>query len=140
MNTHQIEKAMAGVPGFVGCFARDQLPRKTTRPAGLIVNTDRSTEAGTHWLCYFIDSNGQSEFFDPLGQPIPKNEILQFAKRNGPSGWPSTVVNGFAYQSETSTKCGDFCIYYLTRRLNGSSICEIHATLSSNASVNDSIV
>lgn len=140
MNTIEITRAMNKVPGFVGCFARDQLPIRTKRPAGLIFNTDPSTKSGTHWIAYYISGDGQSELFDPLGKPIAHNEIFEFVKRNGPPGWPSTVCNSIAYQSDSSSKCGQFCIFYLKRRLRGSSICEIYASLSQDADVNESIV
>lgn len=140
MNTIEKMQQMAGVPSFVGVFPRDRLPSRTPRPAGLIVNTDKSTSEGTHWIAYFIGTDGQSELFDPLGSPPPRNEIMRFMLRNGNKGWPSITWNNIAFQSDTSWRCGAFCIYYLKRRLGGSSICEIVTSLSADTSVNDSIV
>lgn len=140
MDTNEIIKALKNEPGFVGCFARDRLPRKTKRPAGLVVNSDKSSSRGTHWMAYFIDAGGNSEFFDPLGNSIPNNEILRFVRRNGCEGWPSVTWNSIPFQADTSWKCGAFCIHYLKNRLRGKSLCEIFATLSHNPEVNDAVV
>ena len=140
MNTQQINKALSSEPNFVGCFARDRLPKKTKRPAGLVINTDKASESGSHWVAYFISDDGRSEYFDPLGEPIPSNEILKFVKHNAGNAWMNTVYNNASFQSNYSTKCGQFCIFYLRNRLRGRSICEVHALLSRNKAVNDSIV
>ena len=139
MNTDEIKTAMANVPGFAGVFARDKLPYRTRRPAGIVINHDRAAQPGSHWVAYFITTEGEGEYFDPLGQPIPNNEILAFVKRNGGKKW-GTSWNNIPYQSESSVKCGHFCIFFLKRRLSGKSACEIHALLSQNPDVNDRAV
>lgn len=138
MNSLEINKQLRNEPDFFGVYARDRLPRKTPRPSGLVINTDRSTEPGSHWIAYFIDAVGHAEIFDPLASEIPKNEILDFVKRNN-SGL-GTAANVVPFQSDTSSKCGQFCVFYLKNRLNGRSLCEIHALLSRSAAVNDAIV
>lgn len=139
MNTEQIIKSLSLYPDFAGVFARDQLPHFTKRPAGLIVNTDPASKSGSHWLAYFIDAEGRSEFFDPLGDPVPDNEILKFIKRNS-KGWMNTTYSNIPFQSVASDKCGEFCIFYLKNRFKGYSSCLVHALLSQNPNVNDSIV
>lgn len=139
MDTTEITRTLAGEPGFCGVFARDRLPKKTKRPAGLVINTDKASEPGTHWVAYYIGADGRAEYFDPLGDPIPDNEILSFVKRNN-KAWQLTVQNLIPYQSTVSSKCGQFCIFFLRHRLNGRSICQISASLSLNPDVNESIV
>ena len=140
MNTQEIIKVLSSEPNFVGCFARDKLPKKTKRPAGLVINTDKAAESGSHWVAYYISGEGRSEYFDPLGEPVPRNDILKFVKRNSGNAWMNTVYNNTSFQSDDSTKCGQFCIFYLRNRLRGRSTCEVHAMLSRNADVNDTIV
>ena len=139
MNTKEITTALAGEAAFVGVFARDELPVRTQRPAGLVINHDDSSQPGSHWVCYYIGEEGASEYFDPLGDPVPNNEIMRFIKRNS-DGWQKTVRNTIAYQADGSSRCGDFCVFYLRNRLNGVSLCEIHALLSRNPAVNDGVV
>ena len=139
MNSKEIAEALDGEPGFAGVFARDQLPERTERPAGLVINHDVSSRPGSHWVCYFISEAGESEYFDPLGDHVPENEIMEFIKRNS-DGWRKTVRNNIAFQAEESSRCGDFCIFYLRNRLNGASVCQIHALLSRDRGVNDVIV
>ena len=52
---------------FLGVFPRDQLPRITTYPFSLIVNTDKHDEKGEHWLAIYVGKNKNCEFFDSFG-------------------------------------------------------------------------
>lgn len=136
MDTQQIVNKLCKYPNFIGVFARDKLPVRTKRPAGLVINTDKLASPGTHWVAYYIDENGVAEYFDPLGEAMPKNEISAFVKRNGPIYRFSNIP----FQALDSSKCGAFCILYLRNRLNGLSMCQVHAMLSQNPNVNDAIV
>lgn len=138
MNTDEIIKKLENEKNFVGVFPRDRLPKRTGRPAGLVINMDKAKDSGSHWVAYFISANGSSEYFDPLGEPPPRNEIQDFLKRNGSNGWLGW--NNIPFQSSESGKCGEFCILFLRNRLKGRSTCEVHALLSQNSAVNDSIV
>ena len=42
---------------FLGFFPRDKLPRITTYPSSLIVNTDKHGEKGEHWLAIYVGKN-----------------------------------------------------------------------------------
>lgn len=140
MDSLEINKRLKNEPNFYGVFARDRLPHKTPRPAGLVINTDKSSEPGSHWIAYYIDASGRAEIFDPLADEVPRNEILSFVERNNRDTGLGTVANVIPFQSTTSSRCGPFSIFYLKNRLNNRSLCEIHALLSRSAAVNDAIV
>src|SRR5579862_7274304 len=113
-----ISKRLSRSPGFVGVFPIDKLPRK--QPAGScggVVNLDVSTGPGTHWVAFFKHEGGGEEYFDPLGDKPPKR-IESFLNRHSPMG---VAYNRVPYQSESSVLCGNFCIFYLQRRLAGQS-------------------
>jgi len=91
-----------------------------------VFNTDCSSKPGTHWLaCYYDHPSNTLEFFDSYAQTpsfynliIPRNLI--------------TRLNEIPLQSEFSTVCGQYCIYYLVSRLSrkATSILEFSKTLS----------
>jgi hypothetical protein len=132
-----IYKRLSKSPGFVGVFSVDKLPRQLPDDScGGVINLDVSTGQGTHWVAFFKDKGGGAEYFDPLGD-TPPQRIESFLIRHSPMG---VTYNRVPYQSERSILCGNFCIFYLERRLAGQSFCSITAVLSTNSPVNDIIV
>ena len=63
-----INKFLADVPNFYGCFASNELDNLLidSLPFSLIVNFDLSGSQGSHWTALHI-SKRRIEFFDPLG-------------------------------------------------------------------------
>ena len=51
-------------------------------PSSYILNLDRDTEKGSHWVTIWIDSNGNGEYFDPIGLPPVFRNIEQFFEDN----------------------------------------------------------
>lgn len=132
-----IWKRLSKSAGFVGIFPIDKLPRKLPDDScGGVINLDVSTGPGTHWVTFFKEKGRVAEFFDPLGDR-PPHRIESFLIRHSPLG---VAYNRVPYQSERSILCGNFCIFYLERRLAGQSFCNITAVLSTNSPVNDIIV
>jgi len=87
MNTLEIAAAMTAKPAmgdqFLGVFARDQLIdlKKIERfPAALIVNTDKSTDRGQHWVAVYCDAYQTGEYFDSYGRE-PFEEIMTLFKK-----------------------------------------------------------
>ena len=62
---------------FLGFFPRDKLPRITTYPSSLIVNTDKHNQKGEHWLAIYIGKNINCEFFDSFGFSVKEFRELQ---------------------------------------------------------------
>ncbi len=76
-----------------------------------VLNTDPSSEPGTHWLaCYYDHSSNTIEFFDSYGYP-PEFYNLHFPPQI------SLLSNQFTLQSDTSTVCGQYAIFFLVSRL-----------------------
>ena len=47
---------------------RNTLPIKVHQTECGIVNFNMSTQAGTHWVCYFKDGMNERIYFDSFGQ------------------------------------------------------------------------
>ncbi|GIY65913.1 uncharacterized protein CDAR_317361 [Caerostris darwini] len=63
-----IEQNMKNEKNFRGVFTSDMLPKQVKKDENGIINLDISTGPGTHWVCYFNDSNNNFiEYFDPFG-------------------------------------------------------------------------
>ena len=85
MNTLEITSAINSKPGmvdqFLGVFAPDEIANLKIQkfPAALIVNTDRSSDSGEHWVWVYIDGNRNGEYFDSYGRE-PLAEVLDLSK------------------------------------------------------------
>ena len=58
------------IPNFKGVFMRDELPTTPQKQECGIVNFNKSTEPGSHWVAYFKDGEKRI-YFDSFGQVIP---------------------------------------------------------------------
>jgi hypothetical protein len=137
MNTLEILRAFKNNKTFVGVFPRNKLPVIKKYPSCLIINTDKASESGTHWVAVYLE-NVTGEYFDSFGRVPMYREIFDFMERNCPGGWR---YNSFAFQDENSTVCGQHSIFFLRMKLQGHSYCDILNYLSrSNPILNDSLV
>jgi len=76
----------------------------------MVMNTDRSSNEGTHWTCLFI-KNGVSFYFDSYGFEPPL-EIVEYCKK-------PRCYSSFSIQKMNELICGHYCIYVLYRLSNG---------------------
>ena len=143
MNTAEIDKLLRAEPAsrkvFQGVYACDRLPKSLKKfPCGIVANTDKSTESGTHWLAYFFPEKGRGEFFDSYGHfPLYYNEQLNdFLIDNS----CSYKCNTETLQSSLSSVCGEFCIYFIAHRARGYSMSKIVNTFGSDKIKNDNKV
>ena len=90
MDTLQIKRALERNTFtkkiFCGVFASDELPEIIdTFPCGFVVNTDPSTELGTHWIAFYFPSHEKGEFFDSYGYPqnITVNHLNLIKPKHG---------------------------------------------------------
>ena len=118
MNAHEIEVALRGErlcrDEFVGVFAADTIPHKEY-PGAYIVNTDRSGEPGQHWVAFYCETPGILEAFDSFGKN--PGDYSKYIKE-----WMSDdflVISSCVLQSEDSTLCGNYCLYFLLLRCHG---------------------
>ena len=105
-------------PHFIGCYSDDEIAKLVLRPpCYLIVNLDKSTQPGTHWLALGIFPN-LIEIFDPLGfdifsWPSLPHGLLSFLHK---LSFRKKVKVIPRLQSKKSTLCGLFCVFYIMLR------------------------
>ena len=98
-------------PYFIKVCAVDTLPSIILKKTCfLICNADKSTEIGSHWLLIFLrEGNIYPIWFDSL-EKNPSEYNLTFEEFLFNHG-AKYIRNSFKYQSPTSDKCGQFCLY-----------------------------
>jgi len=104
---------------LVGCFFKDELPRKLTYNEGYIINLDNAFDdegnanEGSHWTCLQVNKypNGKIEpiFFDPYGA-APSEDIVKFVKNNTGKYLPYTKTD---IQSLMNNACGYYVAAFL---------------------------
>ena len=103
------------IPGFRGVFTIDTLPTKIFKNESGVINYDRLTGPGTHWVCYYNeDKSNYVEFFDSFGLP-PGKEITIYLKTSG----KDIIYSDNQLQSNDSVLCGYYCVHYIKERNRG---------------------
>ena len=97
---------------FSGVYAWDLLPTPEKLCGFYIVNLDKSTSTGTHWVCLEIWPHRRNIYFDSYGQR-PQNDTLK--KILG----ENCVSNLKRVQHSLSTTCAQWCLYFIYRRCLG---------------------
>lgn len=109
-------------PHFGGVIASDQissLPKKL--PIGFIMNTDKSSGPGEHWVAVYI-SGDSVEYFDPLAEPPTKDFITDVKKYLESMKVPVLMkfkINKVKQQDSRTNHCGFFAIKFLDDRFAG---------------------
>ncbi|KAF8791612.1 hypothetical protein HNY73_006453 [Argiope bruennichi] len=112
-------------PFFRGVFASDTIPILKEKSA-IVVNTDTSSEPGSHWLAFYLESDNL-EFFDSYGNPP---EFYGRLFHDFVSHYSSVFWNSTPMQSFMSNVCGAYCIYFILKRCQGKSLYSIVSNLS----------
>ena len=117
INKNEIVSYLKCSDSFIGCFAEDELNISISFPIFLIVNIDRSDMKGSHWIAIGIFKD-EVEIFDPLGFDIftwsrVPCHLLNFLHRLSVSRNVSVLKR---IQSDSSTLCGFYCIFYVLFR------------------------
>ena len=99
---------------FKGVFGKNELAAIPipAYPFCIISNESDFGTKGTHWVAIFFDKHGNCDYFDSYGQmPMPDTEmfIKHYAKG-------IIQMNKRQIQSLGSDVCGQYCIYYLSKR------------------------
>lgn len=110
-----------------GVYAKDNLPRPL-RSGGYILNSANASDGGEHWLALWVTSHGL-EFFDSFAKP-PAYYGLRFTT-------VPTMLNVNQLQSDNSTTCGGFVLYFLFHRSLGGTMESILSHFNANTRVND---
>ena len=129
MNTQEIKTILLGDPHLqrltlVDVCACDQLPTyiEPTKAAAFIVNTDKGTDRGSHWVAIYIDTFANCTYFDSFGFGPLYSEIVNFITRNTTK---PLIYNSRMLQDVGSTSCGLYAIYFLLMKARGRSLAQI---------------
>lgn len=110
LTAYEINEFLIGETNFIGCFPSDKIPKITKYPCSLIINSEKSTHPGSHWLSVFLDEEF-SLYFDSFGLPVLENDIFYFLKENSCS--KNVIFNKLCIQDIESVSCGLFCISFI---------------------------
>ncbi|RWS21200.1 uncharacterized protein B4U80_00644 [Leptotrombidium deliense] len=81
MDTKSLNDRLKKYRQYLGTFACDEIEYTNCRPFGVIVNTDKSTSEGKHWVAIYVDKFCNAEYFDSYGLPPISKEIVAFSLR-----------------------------------------------------------
>jgi hypothetical protein len=122
MNTIQIDKIMKKHyftnKIYLGTFAIDKLPIEVKYPSCLIVNNQKSSEEGEHWIAIYFGKNKQAEFFDSFGNPPKRFGLDKYINKHS----SRMTFNKIKLQSNYSLFCGYYCLLYLIYKCKGFSL------------------
>jgi uncharacterized protein YutD len=94
---------------YLGAFPCDKLPNKFKYPACLIINNQKSTENGEHWLAVYFDSKKNCYFLDSFGMHPKFYGLNNYLKDKS----VKIIYNNTQLQSFFSEYCGYYCIIFL---------------------------
>ena len=106
---------------FRSVTARGRLPQSVKKlPSVYVINTDYYFQKGKHWVFIAFFSK-YTLFFDSFGiNPIYYN-FPQIVKRAG----APLILNTLSLQSQSSSACGYYCIYFIYFLSRGKTLNEI---------------
>lgn len=117
MNTFEIERELRCVgPCIVVALDRLNGLKVGRKKVGVVVNTDKSSGPGEHWVAIFLNGKGKGQFFCSFGLPPLHKELVQFMVSNCPKGW---TFNNITIQEIDETICGNLCIAFLKAKFAG---------------------
>ena len=113
------------IPNFKGVFMRDELPEQPDEKECGIVNFNKSSEPGSHWVAYYKDGN-ERIYFDSFGclAPIEIQKYLKTPKEFLDSE-PVIQRNTDIVQKFNTEVCGQLCIYVLDSLSKGAKFQDI---------------
>ena len=113
------------VPNFRGVFMRDTLPDKIQDKECGVVNFNKSSEPGSHWVAYYKDGDKRL-YFDSFGQVIPL-EIQKYLKSEEEFRENKPVIqrNTDIVQKVNTKICGQLCVYVLDSLSKGANFQDI---------------
>ena len=119
---------------FMGVFAADTLKTFSNYPYCLVVNSDKQTQRGTHWMAMYVPKSNHIEYFDSLAEK-PNEQIKQFLDK-----FSHVKMNHKKIQSSFDTSCGAHVIYFIIHRCSGRSFDSIVQGLHKKFPFSDYIV
>ena len=111
---------------FRGVYPRDLIPHyvNTREPSAFVINTDRASGPGEHWVAVWFDGRGKVEYFDSFGLPPFHPDIEAFIFRHG----QKYIFNQRLLQDLTSSMCGYYVLYYIFMEGRGARMSRLLST------------
>lgn len=105
---------------FLGCIPQAYLLQRSFHPGYYILNLDKPTGPGTHWVLLYCYPT-RSVYFDPYGE-VPTGTAIKMCNE-----WkrPITEYNHNDYQSLGSNDCGYYCLFFAKGLNQGRSLSQL---------------
>ena len=102
------------IQNISGVKMRDEIKGKSKLNECGIINLNTSYQSGSHWTCFYHDSNNDRYYFDSFGEPPPV-ELLKYLKSDSEfnQDLPTIKRNSSTVQHDHSSECGSLCLYVL---------------------------
>ena len=104
------------IPHFRGVYMKDTLPTRPPQKTECgIVNMNKMSQAGSHWVCYAKFPHSVSIYFDSFGQNVLE-EVKRYLKteREFKNNLPVIARNTDVVQRINTHVCGHLCLFVLT--------------------------
>ena len=102
----QLKRMAQNVPNFRGVFMIDNLPKKPKFYENAIVNLQKLSQQGSHWVAY-RKVGKVVEYFDSFGNLRPPRELEKYFQ------YCQVYYNRDRYQNLDQSNCGQNCIKFL---------------------------
>lgn len=103
-------------PFFKGVFSSDELPwfekDEILKNKFIILNLDKRSEPGSHWVCIMLHPCNKNLFFDSYGMLPQNSDFEEFMNK-------SYSYNSTVFQHDLTTTCGQWCIYFIYHVCSG---------------------
>ena len=122
-------------PRYMGCYAKDALPKYILPLRFYIINLDDNKGPGTHWTC-IMNFDYNCLYFDSYGI-LPPLEVVKFMKGSK----KECYYNYMQLQGLDSDVCGYWCMYMIDELLKGKSFLDtLYKFASRDYAKNDAFV
>lgn len=105
----QLKSMARNIPNFRGVYMIDQLPKKANFRESAIVNLQKLSQEGSHWVCY-RKIGRIVEYFDSFGNLRPPRELEKYFRNC------QVYYNRDRYQQLKQSNCGQNCIRFLKNK------------------------
>ena len=121
-------------------YCADTMPdTPPTLPAVYVTNTSKAGQAGSHWVLFYFDKEGNAYFIDPLGM-APEVYSRHFIKVLNLTTKAYNMYTDMNVQSLNSKLCGGFVLYiayYICKGVNPEKVMDSFCSMSE---MNDVII
>lgn len=142
MDENELNDQLKNEKNYLGTYAIDELRdiKVSFFPSFCIVNLDRRSSGGSHWIALAIYEN-QIFICDSLGgvrpSPDTPKQIINFL---APFLAHRKVIMTRKLQPDDSDTCGLFCVTFINEIAKYNSICEFLKLFTSDNIQNENIV